>query len=115
MAAETKKSDGKKSEVKIAAAADESEEATAVGAEMAEDDTSALLAGPQMPDFKGMSYRQVLDVMQARGLNISLRGHGRVVEQSPPAGEPVRYGAPIWVRLESPGQTSAVARGVPRG
>jgi cell division protein FtsI (penicillin-binding protein 3) len=71
--------------------------------------------GPQMPDFKGLSYRQVLDVMQTSGLNVNLRGHGRVVEQSPLAGAPVRYGAPIWVRLEPPGQASVAQRGEPRG
>jgi cell division protein FtsI (penicillin-binding protein 3) len=112
LAAEAKKNDVKKDGTKaVAAKVEESVDAAAVSAEV----EPAVPAGPQMPDFKGMSYRQVLDVMQASGLNINLRGHGRVVEQSPIAGEPVRYGAPIWVRLEPPGQTSAAGPGTPRG
>lgn len=63
----------------------------------------AAQAGPQMPNFRGMSYRQVLEIMQSRNLNVSLRGHGRVVEQSPPPGAAIPYGAPVWVRLASPG------------
>ena len=41
--------------------------------------------GPQMPDFVGLSYRQVLELMEKQQLNVSFRGHGRVVEQSPVA------------------------------
>ncbi len=53
----------------------------------------------QMPDFAGMSYRQVLEAMGSNGLNIKLTGSGKVVEQSPRAGEVIRYGAKIWVRF----------------
>lgn len=53
----------------------------------------------QMPDFKGMSYRQVLDAMSRNGLNIKLSGSGEVVEQFPRAGEAISYGAEIWVRF----------------
>lgn len=117
MAAEAKKTEAKKADTKVAAKGQEDAAESDPGTtpEAAEGEVSSVPAGPQMPDFKGMSYRQVLDVMQASGLNISLRGHGRVVEQSPPAGEPVRYGAPVWVRLEPPGQTNAATQGVPRG
>jgi len=58
--------------------------------------------GPQMPDFSGLSYRQVLELMQERKLNVSFRGRGRVVEQSPTAGVPIPYGAPVWVRMAPP-------------
>jgi cell division protein FtsI (penicillin-binding protein 3) len=58
--------------------------------------------GPQMPDFKGLSYRQVLELMEDRQLNISFRGRGRVVEQSPAPGVSIPYGAPIWVRMAPP-------------
>lgn len=58
--------------------------------------------GPQMPDFVGLSYRQVLELMQAEQLNVSFRGRGRVVEQSPTPGQAIPYGAPVWVRMAPP-------------
>jgi cell division protein FtsI (penicillin-binding protein 3) len=72
-------------------------------------------AGPQMPDFKGMSYRQVVEVMQTRGINISLRGHGRVIDQSPSPGAAIPYGATVWVRLAPPGQADVGSAREPRG
>jgi len=57
----------------------------------------------RMPDCVGMSYRQVLQVMAKTGLNIKLKGSGRVLQQSPAPGAPVRYGSEIWVRLAPPG------------
>jgi len=59
--------------------------------------------GPRMPDFSGMSYRQVLRSMQAMQLNVKLEGSGRVVMQSPKPGQPIRFGNETWVRLEPPG------------
>jgi cell division protein FtsI (penicillin-binding protein 3) len=53
----------------------------------------------KMPDFAGMSYRQVLETMSRNGLNIKLTGSGKAVEQSPRAGELIRYGTKIWVRF----------------
>jgi cell division protein FtsI (penicillin-binding protein 3) len=61
-----------------------------------------MTGGPQMPDFTGLSYRQVLQKMEERQLNISFRGRGRVVEQSPGPGAAIPYGAPVWVRLAPP-------------
>ncbi len=75
----------------------------------------AVAAGPQMPDFKGMSYRQVLEVMQTSGINVNLRGHGRVIEQSPSPGAAIPYGAPVWVRLAPPGTADVGVQGAPRG
>jgi len=63
---------------------------------------SAAFDGPQMPDFSGLSFRQVLKLMEQHGLNIDFRGRGRVVEQSPAPGAMVPYGAPAWVRLAPP-------------
>lgn len=54
---------------------------------------------PLMPSFIGMSARQVLQTMERTGLNISLRGSGRVVDQSPRPGRKVSYGNETWVRL----------------
>ena len=59
--------------------------------------------GPQMPDFIGMSYRQVLKLMGERRLNLSFRGQGHVVEQYPSQGNGISYGTPAWVRLAPPG------------
>ena len=76
---------------------------------------TAVAAGPQMPDFQGMSYRQVVEVMQSQGINVSLRGHGRVIEQSPAPGAAIPYGAPVWVRLAPPGQADVASLPGPRG
>ncbi len=56
----------------------------------------------QMPDFSGMSYRQVMQVMEKSGLNIRLKGSGRVVTQSPRPGQPIRFGNEVWVKLAPP-------------
>lgn len=79
------------------------------------DEAPAVPMGPQMPDFKGMSYRQVIEIMQSRGLNVSLRGHGRVIEQSPAPGAAIPYGAPVWVRLAPPGQIETASIGGSKG
>ncbi|SHI80990.1 peptidoglycan synthetase FtsI [Malonomonas rubra DSM 5091] len=55
--------------------------------------------GLVMPDFRGMSYRQVLQAMQEKQLNLKLSGSGQVVEQSPAPGRKIRYGKQAWVRL----------------
>lgn len=64
--------------------------------------TSATAGGPQMPDFIGLSYRQVLELMEQDQLNINFKGRGRVVEQSPAPGVAIPYGAPAWVRMSPP-------------
>jgi cell division protein FtsI (penicillin-binding protein 3) len=101
-----------------AAIAAKDEPAEAAGSEepaLAEAGVPAVPSGPKMPDFKGMSYRDVLEVMQSNGINVHLRGHGRVIEQSPAAGAPVVYGAPVWVLLAPPGQADAGSAPAPRG
>ena len=55
--------------------------------------------GLVMPDFRGMSYRQVLQTMENQGLNLKLTGSGRAVEQFPRAGEAIPYGKEAWVRF----------------
>ena len=55
--------------------------------------------GLRMPDFRGMSYRQVLQAMQNKSLNLKLSGSGQVVEQSPAPGRTIRYGKEAWVRF----------------
>ena len=56
----------------------------------------------RMPSCIGMSYRQVLQVMQQTGINMKLIGKGRVVRQSPAAGRPISYRNEVWVRLAPP-------------
>ena len=56
-------------------------------------------AGTAMPDFRGMSMRRVLQVMEKRQLNLQLRGSGRVTEQHPQPGQLIRGTDEIWVRL----------------
>lgn len=66
------------------------------------EELAEVSGGPKMPDFVGRSYRQVLELMEKEQLNVSFRGHGRVVEQSPVPGRAIPYGAPVWVRLAPP-------------
>ncbi len=65
-------------------------------------ETAEAIDGPQMPDFVGLSYRQVLERMESEQLNVNFRGRGRVVEQSPRPGKAIPYGAPVWVRMAPP-------------
>jgi cell division protein FtsI (penicillin-binding protein 3) len=55
--------------------------------------------GTAMPDFRGMSMRRVLQVMEKRELNLQLRGSGYVIEQHPLPGQVIRGTDEIWVRL----------------
>ncbi len=76
--------------------------ATPARGALQQDSVASANGGPQMPDFLGRSYRQVLNMMEDRQLNVSFRGRGRVVEQSPVPGVAIPYGAPVWVRLAPP-------------
>ncbi len=55
-----------------------------------------------MPDFVGMSARQVLQVMETTDLNIHIEGYGRVVEQTPAAGDNIDPDTRLQVLLQSP-------------
>jgi cell division protein FtsI (penicillin-binding protein 3) len=66
---------------------------------MAEGSIIAGAEGETMPDFSGMSMRQVLKVMEKRGLNVRLQGSGRAVEQSPRAGNRISATDQVWVRF----------------
>jgi len=52
-----------------------------------------------MPDLRGKSIRQVLRWMEENGLDLSVRGYGRVIDQFPAPGQEIRYKKPNWVRL----------------
>jgi cell division protein FtsI (penicillin-binding protein 3) len=64
------------------------------------EDTSVVHeAGGVMPDFRGMSMRQVLQSMEKRSLNVRLLGSGRAVEQNPAPGIKVGPAERVWVRF----------------
>ena len=52
-----------------------------------------------MPDFRGMSMRRVLQVMEKRNINIRLLGSGRALEQSPPPGHRIRGVDEVWIKF----------------
>jgi cell division protein FtsI (penicillin-binding protein 3) len=52
-----------------------------------------------MPNFRGMSMRRVLQVMEKRSINIRLIGSGRAAEQSPPPGQPIRGADKVWIKF----------------
>jgi len=52
-----------------------------------------------MPDFRGMSMRRVLQVMEKRNINIRLLGSGRAMEQSPPPGHRIRGTDEVWIKF----------------
>lgn len=57
-----------------------------------------------MPDCRGLTARQILELMENSGLNIKIIGEGRVVKQSPRPGSAISAKVAIWVRLQSPEQ-----------
>lgn len=65
-----------------------------------DDGEQALSAeGEVMPNFRGMSMRRVLQVMEKRGINIRLIGSGRAAEQSPPPGHRIREDGKVWIKF----------------
>jgi hypothetical protein len=53
--------------------------------------------GPQVPNFRGMTMRAVLEEAAAMGLNVMPDGSGVARAQDPPAGAPVRPGDRVRV------------------
>ena len=54
-----------------------------------------------VPDFKGMSYAQVMNSIQASNLNVIIDGSGIVVSQDISAGKEVEQGTAITVTLQT--------------
>jgi cell division protein FtsI (penicillin-binding protein 3) len=52
-----------------------------------------------MPNTRGLSIRQVMQLMEKRRLNIRLIGSGRAVEQQPAAGQQITPTDQVWVRF----------------
>lgn len=79
-------------EAKVAAA-------TAVDSLSDGDVQDITVEGEIMPNFKGMSMRRVLKMMEKRGINIRLIGSGRAAEQSPPSGHKIRGVGEVWIKF----------------
>jgi cell division protein FtsI (penicillin-binding protein 3) len=63
------------------------------------DNEDITAEGEVMPNFKGMSMRRVLQVMEKRGINIRLLGSGRAAEQSPPPGHKIQGVGEVWIKF----------------
>ncbi|MCD6525515.1 MAG: transpeptidase family protein [Desulfuromonas sp.] len=63
----------------------------------------AQLQGAEvMPDCRGLTSRQVLELMEQSGLNMMIKGAGRVVDQFPAPGRAIDTQSVIWVQLQPP-------------
>jgi cell division protein FtsI (penicillin-binding protein 3) len=56
----------------------------------------------RMPDFKGLTARDVLALMARSGLNLRIEGYGRVVRQQPAAGQALDATTPLTLYLQPP-------------
>lgn len=59
------------------------------GLELVSLDGKTISDGPTLPDFKGMTKRQVKEYIGLLGIRWDSQGAGRVVAQEPPAGTPL--------------------------
>ncbi len=84
-----------------AAKPDETKVSVATAAESSSYDNAGEIPAEMgaMPDFRGMSMRRVLQVMEKRGINIKLLGSGRAAEQSPPPGHQIRGVGEVWIKF----------------
>ncbi len=73
--------------------------APAVGSLSDGDGQDTPAGGEVMPNFRGMSMRRVMQVMEKRGINIRLLGSGRASEQSPPPGHKIREVDEVWIKF----------------
>lgn len=69
------------------------------GEDLEEVRPDAPTEGEIMPNFRGMSMRRVMQVMEKRNLNIRLMGSGRAVEQNPPPGQKIRGADEVWIKF----------------
>ena len=71
--------------------------------------------GFDLPDFEGLSLRQVAVMSARHGLNLSYTGEGRVVGQRPAAQTLVSPGTVCEVVLSEEGEREVATRRAPRG
>jgi cell division protein FtsI (penicillin-binding protein 3) len=58
-----------------------------------------MTGGGIMPNFRGMSIRQVMQYMEKNSLNVKIMGSGRAVEQNPQPGQQIAPKNQVWVRF----------------
>jgi len=58
-----------------------------------------VAGGGMMPNFRGMSIRQVMQYMEKNTLNVKIMGSGRAVEQNPQPGQQIAPKNQVWVRF----------------
>ncbi len=56
--------------------------------------------GEVMPDFFGYSKRQLLPLLEMSAIQVNITGSGWVIQQTPPAGTPLRKGMSVKLALE---------------
>jgi cell division protein FtsI (penicillin-binding protein 3) len=57
------------------------------------------IADNSIPDVRGMGLKDAMFLLETRGLNVKVKGSGRVRRQSLPVGHPVRKGDEILIEL----------------
>jgi cell division protein FtsI (penicillin-binding protein 3) len=55
---------------------------------------------PTIPDFSGLSMRDVLTRAEQLDLSIEISGSGKAIAQDPPPGDPIDYGKKCWIRFQ---------------
>jgi cell division protein FtsI (penicillin-binding protein 3) len=55
--------------------------------------------GGVMPDFRGLSMRDVLRSMEKRQLNVRMIGSGRAIAQNPQPGKRIGPREQVWVKF----------------
>jgi cell division protein FtsI (penicillin-binding protein 3) len=61
-----------------------------------------LLDDDNMPDVRGMSLRDALFILENKGLNVWVKGKGKVVNQSIEPGRAIQRGQSVTLHLEHP-------------
>jgi len=56
--------------------------------------------GPQVPNFGGLSKREVVQQAEAQGIQVDLVGNGQASRQAPPPGSPLHPGERILVEFD---------------
>lgn len=68
---------------------------------------SSVAADTVMGDFTGMGLKNALYLLESEGFDVSFSGSGRVVEQLPSPGSPIRKGAQVHLSLGNIKQTDS--------
>ena len=58
-----------------------------------------VMTGKQMPDVRGMSLKDALYVLENLGVKVDIKGKGKVISQSVPAGSGIDRKTNVWLNL----------------